>query len=68
MNARNTDQLRALPAIEPENYVVGDVYTDPAVFETERERTFAHTWRIVCHESEFAKPFDYRRYDHLRCR
>ena len=68
MNARNADQWRALPAIEPQNYVVGDVYTGPVVFEAQRERIFAHTWRIAGHVSELAKPLDYRRYDHLGCR
>ena len=33
--------------------------------ETERDKVFACTWRIACHESELAEPFDYRTYDHL---
>ena len=65
MNARNAEQWRAPPALAPENYVAGDVYSDPAVFEAEREHIFAHTWRIACHESEIANPFDYRTYEHL---
>jgi len=65
MNARNAEQWAAAPALAPENYVAGDVYTDPTVFEAERDRIFGHTWRIACHESEVANPFDFRTYEHL---
>lgn len=65
MSARNAKQWRTPPALAPESYVSGDVYADPAIFETERDKIFARTWRIACHESELAAPFDFRTYDHL---
>ncbi len=65
MSARNAEQWMAPPTLTSDNYVSGDVYTDPAIFETERDKVFARTWRIACHESELAEPFDYRTYDHL---
>lgn len=34
-------------------------YTDPAVFEHEKEKIFAHSWICVAHRSELAEPNDY---------
>ncbi len=65
MSARNATQWQTPPKVSPDNYVSGDVYTDPAVFEAERERIFGRIWHIACHESELREPFDYRTYDHL---
>lgn len=35
------------------------VYSDPAVFELERERLFGSAWLFVAHESEIPEPGDY---------
>ena len=35
-------------------------YTDPAIFQQERERIFFRTWQYVCHAQEVASPGDYR--------
>ncbi|GGS20536.1 aromatic-ring-hydroxylating dioxygenase subunit alpha [Streptomyces humidus] len=35
------------------------VMTDPAVFASEREQIFNHSWLYVGHETELAKPNDY---------
>ena len=34
-------------------------YTDPEVFQRERERIFFRTWQFVCHAQEVAKAGDY---------
>jgi len=34
-------------------------YTDPAVWEAEKEKIFYRSWIYVCHESQIAKPGDY---------
>ena len=34
-------------------------YTDPAIFELERERIFYRSWMYLCHASEIAHPGDY---------
>jgi methanesulfonate monooxygenase large subunit len=65
VSARSAAQWQSPPALPAESFVSGDVYTDPDVFEAERERIFGKLWRIACHESEVREPFDYRTYDHL---
>ena len=35
------------------------MYTDPEIFELEKERIFYKTWQYVGHKSLFAKPGDY---------
>jgi len=34
-------------------------YTDPAIFEREKERIFHRSWIYACHESQVANPGDY---------
>ena len=34
-------------------------YTDPAIFELEREKIFYRSWMYLCHASEVARPGDY---------
>jgi len=44
----------------PDPYLVDNrVYTDPRVFDLERERIFLRVWNFVCHESELPNPGDY---------
>lgn len=35
------------------------LYTDPAVYEIEKERIFYRTWQYIAHQSSFEKPGDY---------
>jgi phenylpropionate dioxygenase-like ring-hydroxylating dioxygenase large terminal subunit len=38
-------------------------YTEPAVFERDRERIFRNHWVLAAHESQVEKPGDYRLFD-----
>jgi methanesulfonate monooxygenase large subunit len=63
MTARNAEAWEAAPNIPHSGYVSGRVYTDEGIFRRETERIFRRTWRLVCHESELASPFDYRTFE-----
>ncbi len=53
------------PANLPETHYVDErVYTDPEIFEEEKEKIFARTWMLACHESEVPEANDYRTYQH----
>ena len=47
------------PALPSEFLVDNRVYTDPKVFELERERLFLRVWNFVCHTSEVREPGDF---------
>ncbi|RIV39216.1 aromatic ring-hydroxylating oxygenase subunit alpha [Micromonospora radicis] len=55
----NGAEGNALDLVLPDR-VHRDVYTDPTVFEMEMENIFMHTWVYVGHESEIARPGDYK--------
>lgn len=61
---RNADQWAATPRLPEDHYVSSQVYTDPEVFEREREKIFACTWKFACHESELPSPGDFRAVEH----
>jgi methanesulfonate monooxygenase large subunit len=46
----------AKPAINALHLVDNRLYTEPRVFELERERIFERAWIFCCHESEVALP------------
>ena len=54
----NADPLegRSLPAW---------TYSDPEFFAVEKERVFAPSWQVVCHESDVAGPGDWHTLDYL---
>tara|TARA_A100001037_G_scaffold57695_1_gene49848 strand:+ start:12897 stop:14027 length:1131 start_codon:yes stop_codon:yes gene_type:complete len=39
-------------------------YSDPELFEEEKQRILARAWRFGCHDSELPDPFDFRTIDH----
>ena len=43
----------------------GWLYTDPEYFSVECARIIRPSWQIVCHESDLAKPGDFRTIDYL---
>ena len=51
--------LIAKPALPNEFLVDNRVYTDPNVFDLERERLFLRVWNFVCHVSEVGEPGDF---------
>ena len=64
MPARNARDWETPPDIATQGLVAGEVYTDKAIFAQELEAVFGDSWRLVCHESELAEPYDYRTFDH----
>ena len=52
--------MRIVKPSLPDEYLVDNrVYTDPRVFEAERDQIFLRVWNFVCHESEIPRPGDY---------
>jgi len=54
----------ARPKFPASHYVDARIYSDPGLFEEEKEKIFRPSWIIACHESEIKKPFDYRLFTH----
>jgi phenylpropionate dioxygenase-like ring-hydroxylating dioxygenase large terminal subunit len=51
--------LHAITANIERGLIPAYVYSDPEVFELERERIFGRAWVFVAHESEIPEPGDY---------
>jgi methanesulfonate monooxygenase subunit alpha len=62
--ARTPSQWTTQPPVPSTHYVDPAVYTDPQIFAEEREKIFAKTWFLACHESEIPEKFDYRTFRH----
>ncbi len=62
--SRNAEEWSKPPRFPSSHYVDTRLYTDEGILREERERIFAHTWIIACHESEIANPHDYRTFQH----
>jgi methanesulfonate monooxygenase large subunit len=57
---RTADQYLSAPQVPGDNYVHASVYTDPELYEEEKENILRRTWKFVCHISELAEVGDYR--------
>ena len=62
--SRNEQQWSAQPDLPDDHYVSSSVYADEELFKEEQRKIFAKTWKFACHESEIAKPGDFRTTDH----
>ena len=60
MAAKNHRQWLANPPLAEGEWIDSRIYSDQQIFEEELEKIFKHTWVPVCHESELAKPYDFR--------
>lgn len=61
---RNAAQWLSPPQLPEDHYVDAKVYTSQEVFDEEREKIFARSWKFVCHESEVPNPGDFRSVEH----
>ena len=62
--SRNSVQWTQKPKLPPTHYADPVIYSDPEIFEEEKEKIFKKVWHLAIHESEVAKPYDYRTYQH----
>lgn len=62
--SRTAAEWAARPQLPATHYVDTRLYTDPQIFREEQEKIFDRTWIIACHESEVARPYDYRTFRH----
>jgi methanesulfonate monooxygenase large subunit len=62
--SRNATRWESPPRLPEDHYVDASIYTSQEIFEEERRKIFALTWKFVCHESEMPNPGDFRAVDH----
>jgi methanesulfonate monooxygenase large subunit len=61
---RDAASWERTPSVPATHYVDPQLYTSAEIFAEEREKIFARTWLIACHESELPERHDYRTYTH----
>lgn len=62
--SRNSVQWAEKPKVPSTHFADSSIYSDPAIFEEEREKIFKKVWHLAIHESEVPNPNDYRTYHH----
>jgi methanesulfonate monooxygenase large subunit len=62
--AKNAAEWAARPRFPNSHYVDARIYSDPQLFEEEKEKLFKPCWMIACHESEVPNVYDYRLFTH----
>ena len=62
--SRNSVQWTQKPKLPPTHYADPIIYSDPEIFEEEKENIFKKVWHLAVHESELPNPYDYRTYQH----
>lgn len=58
--AKTGREWEAAPRVPADHYVDSAIYTSQEIFEEERQKIFAKSWKFVCHESEMPAPGDYK--------
>ena len=53
------DPFRFEPKIEKAWTLPSTLYTDPAIFASEKDKVFSRTWQVIGHASQVANPGDY---------
>ncbi len=64
MPSRNRETWERPPDLPGTHFVDAMAYSDPELFEEEKQRILARAWRFGCHDSELPDPFDFRTIDH----
>ncbi len=62
--SRSAPQWESKPSLPATHYVDPALYTDEQIFQEEKEKIFANSWLIACHESEVPEKYDYRTFSH----
>jgi len=62
--SRNSQQWMQEPKLPTTHFADSSIYSDPAIFEEEKENIFKKVWFLAIHGSEIPKPNDYRTYQH----
>ena len=58
--ARTGREWERPPDLPPSHYLDNRIYDDPQIFNEERSKLFCKVWNFIAHESEVARPFDFR--------
>ncbi len=61
---RNATEWAGPPKFPPTHYVDARIYSNPEIFEEEKEKVFRPCWIVACHESEVPNAYDYRLFTH----
>ncbi len=59
--SRTGQQWERVPDLPATHFLDDRIFTDEQIFEDEKREIFRKTWLFVCHESEVAEKFDFRR-------
>ena len=62
--SRNTAQWLTKPKLPPTHYADPAIYSDPDLFEEEKEKIFKKVWHLAIHQSEVPNRGDFRAYRH----
>ena len=58
--ARTGVDMERPPNLPATHYIDNRIYSDPTIFEEERDKIFGKIWNLVCHESEVTNVYDFR--------
>lgn len=58
--SRNAAEWARVPDLPKDHFISSEIYRDEQIFKDEQRLLLEKTWKFACHESELAKPGDYR--------